>query len=86
MSSAPSSVMRPSLHRRVAADASTHLVARFVDGYFDAMLDEPPGRHQAGQAATHHGDAVLDLRELLPAFRALETHILASRWRRSASG
>jgi hypothetical protein len=56
---------------RVAQDAAAHFLARFVDGYFDAMLGKPPGRHQAGQAAAHHGDAT-DPLQLFPAFGELE--------------
>ncbi len=74
MSSAPSSVMRPALKSRVAQDAAAHFLARFVHGYFDAMLAKPPGGHQAGQAAAHHGDPTHPL-QLLAAFRALESHI-----------
>ena len=74
MSSAPSSVMRPLLNVRVAQDASAHLPARFVYGHVDAMLAKPPGCHQAGQAAAHHGDATHPL-QLLAALRALESQI-----------
>ena len=76
MSSAPSSVMRPSLNVALLQDASAHFVARFVDGHLDAMLAElagPPSSRQSRRPPRRRESEPL---QLLPALRALETQIL----------